>query len=263
MRSLHRYLAFDRVRWPQPSVRLRFPTRHPRPPQAPEPRPPNPRRAWREVAAVFQWGRLFGRAPTLVGQTESPSVVVLIPGLRAPQYSMTPLRRYLRFRGHDARHWGLGTNRGTPEDDVLYMMPRIQRIAHETGRRVSLVGWSLGGVIAREIARERPDVVERVVTYGTPVVGGPTYTLAAETWGEARCRDLARVTAEREAARPIHVPITVIFSRADRIVAWPACIDRVSPRAEHVEVGSSHSGMGLDPDVWRAVTEAIERPAER
>lgn len=238
----------------------RFPVRHPVPPDTPSPRTPTGRRIWQEMAAVFQWGRLFRRVPTLLGHTERPGVVVLIPGWKAPQMSMTPLRRYLCSRGHDARHWGLGTNRGSAEDDVLTMIPRVQRLAHATGQRVSLVGWSLGGVIAREIARERPEVVEQVVHYGTPVVGGPTFTLGAPTWGEQECARMAAITADREAAKPLRVPVTAIFSRADRVVSWPACIDRNSPHIEHVEVGSSHSGMGLDPDVWAAVIESLERP---
>lgn len=238
----------------------RFPVRHAAPPTAPPPvAPTDPTGLWRELRAAWQWARLLRRAPHLIGRSDEPRTVVLIPGWQAPQISMSPLRRYLRSRGHDARHWGLGVNRGNPERDVLMLLPQLQRLAHATGRPVSLVGWSLGGVIAREAARERPDVVDRVITYGTPTVGGPTYTLAAEAWGEAECARIADMSAERDLRKPIRVPVTAIFSRRDRVVAWPACLDRANPQVDHVEVGSSHVGLGLDPDVWTVVVEALER----
>lgn len=237
-----------------------FPIRYSRPPPAPEPvTPVRSLQLVLEMGAAWQWARLVQRAPALRRRAAEHAVVVLIPGWKSPESMMTPLRRYLRWRGHDARHWGLGWNEGKVERDVRALLPEVQRLAHRSGRPVALVGWSLGGVIAREIARERPDVVQQVISYGTPVVGGPTYTIGAHTWGPQACERMAALTAAREASKPIPVPITAIFSRNDRIVAWPACIDRTNPHVSHVEVGSSHTGMGIDPDVWAVIAEALER----
>jgi hypothetical protein len=98
--------------------------------------------------------------------------------------------------------------------------------------------------------------VRRVVTYGTPVVGGPTFTAVARAYAPETSG--TRVVAERlDAGSPIRVPLTVVFTRRDGIVAWEACIDRVSPCAEHVEVSSTHIGMGVDPDVWRIVADRL------
>ena len=126
------------------------------------------------------------------------------------------------------------------------------------GPSVSLVGWSLGGVIAREVARREPDAVRRVITYGTPVVGGPRFTAVARAYAP----DASGAADGREAARrrvADQVPLTAVFSRRDGIVSWEACIDRVSPRAEHVEVFSTHIGMGVDPDVWAVVADRLAR----
>jgi len=184
-------------------------------------------------------------------------VVVDIPGWRAPEASGLLLRRYLSGLGYDARGWGLGTNTGDPERDARLLTETVVDLAEESGRPVSLVGWSLGGVIAREVARRRPDLVDRVVTYGTPVVGGPSYTAVAGRYSHEVRRHATRVTARLDADRPIRVPITVVYSRRDGIVSWEACLDHVSPEVEHVEVRSTHIGMGVDPDVWEIVATRL------
>ena len=123
----------------------------------------------------------------------------------------------------------------------------------------SLVGWSLGGVIAREVARRHPEAVRRVITYGTPVAGGAAYTSVARASGRGSRVDAGaeRVTRTLDARSPIAVPLTVVFSRRDGVVAWQACIDRATPGVEHVEVSSTHIGMGVDPDVWAVVAERL------
>jgi pimeloyl-ACP methyl ester carboxylesterase len=186
-------------------------------------------------------------------------VVIDIPGWRAPEISGLPVRRYLASLGYDARGWGLGTNTGDPERDARLLTESIVRLEAESGRSVSLVGWSLGGVIAREVARRRPDLVHRVITYGTPVVGGPSYTAVAGRYTHEVRQHATRVTQRLDAERPIRVPITVIYSRRDGIVSWEACLDRVSPDVEHVEVRSTHIGMGVDPDVWAVVADRLAR----
>ncbi len=170
---------------------------------------------------------------------------------------MAPLRSWLAWLGHDARHWGLGTNRGDPQGDVERLTPTVAALAEEAERPVSLVGWSLGGVIARELARTHPDLVARVITYGTPVIGGPVHTIAATNWSEdQRDRMAARVRAHDQ-TNPIAVPITAILTRRDHIVAWQAQLDRTSPNVRHVEVDSTHLSMGIDPDVWLTVANEL------
>jgi pimeloyl-ACP methyl ester carboxylesterase len=132
----------------------------------------------------------------------------------------------------------------------------VLELVEETGSPASLVGWSLGGVIAREVARRHPDAVRRVITYGTPV-SGPTYTTVARAYSRGPDPDGHREAQRLDRTNPIPVPLTVLFSRRDGIVSWQACIDHASPAAEHVEISSTHLGMGFDPDVWSIVADRL------
>jgi surfactin synthase thioesterase subunit len=145
-------------------------------------------------------------------------------------------------------------------DDVEALSARVTSLARsllrETGRRPALVGWSIGGVLAREAARAAPEAVRRVVTLGTPVVGGPSYTALASRYSAQQLADIRAAIAEQDRT-PIHVPITALWSRNDGIVTAEACIDRLSPAVEHVEVTGTHLGLGVDPDVWAVVAERL------
>jgi hypothetical protein len=211
-----------------------------------------------EIRAGLQLPRLLAAVPRLRNAPRGDGRSVIdIPGWKAPEASLVPVRAYLRLLGWDARGWGLGTNRGDPEGDAERLAPTVVEAAEHGGRPVSLVGWSLGGVIAREVARELPGHVASVVTYGTPVEGGPTHTAAASLWGPVECERIARRGRELDAERPIEVPVTAIFSRRDGVVSWPACVDRSSPRVRHYEVGSTHLGLGIDPDVLEIVARSL------
>ncbi len=222
--------------------------------------PPSPRTALTELTSGLAATRLVAATPRLLRAPRGDGhVVVDIPGWRAPELSGAPMRAYLRALGYDARGWGLGTNTGDPRRDVERLARIVLRLTDEAGAPVSLVGWSLGGVIAREVARREPDAVRRVITYGTPVVGGARFTAVARAYGPGDS-EAADVLARRlDTESPIRVPLTAIFTRRDGIVSWPACIDRSSPFVEHVEVSSTHIGMGLDPDVWAIVADRLAR----
>jgi len=184
--------------------------------------------------------------------------VVVVPGFSAGDASTAPLRLFLGLLGHDVRGWGLGTNGG----DVPALLPRViaetERCAVSTGARVRLVGWSLGGYLAREVARERPDLVERVVTLGSPIVGGPKYTAASRAY-QLRGIDLDAIEAEIAAREntPLQTPVTAIYSKSDGVVAWQACIDRYNPDVEHIEVFSSHVGLGIHAEVYALIAQRL------
>ncbi|MET0523968.1 MAG: alpha/beta hydrolase [Nocardioides sp.] len=211
-----------------------------------------------ELGAGLAAARLAGALPRLLAAPRGDGHPVIdIPGWKAPELSGAPMRAYLRALGYDAQGWGFGTNTGDPRRDVERLARRVRELLDDSGSAVSLVGWSLGGVIAREVARRHPEAVRRVITYGTPVVGGPRFTAVARAY-RPEAGVSARVVADRlDAEAPIQVPLTVVFTRRDGIVSWEACIDRSSPAAEHVEVFSTHLGMGLDPDVWGLVAHRL------
>ena len=127
-----------------------------------------------------------------------------------------------------------------------------------TKQRVRIIGWSFGGFIARELARERPDVIHRVITLGTPVVGGPKYTVFATKLRRDGV-DLDAMEAEIASRNKItlQTPVTAIYSRADAMVAWQACIDREGLNVEHVEVGTTHMGYGISPEVYKIIAQRL------
>ena len=222
--------------------------------------PPSTWTALGELGSALDAARLVGAIPRLSSAPRGDGhLVVDIPGWRAPELSGAPLRGYLRRLGYDARGWGLGTNTGDPRRDVQRLAASVLELVEETGTPASLVGWSLGGVIAREVARRHPDAVRRVITYGTPISGGAAHTTIARAGGRGSHGDADRVARRLDAETPIRVPLTVLFSRRDGIVSWQACIDRRSPTAEHVEVSSTHLGLGVDPDVWAVVADRLAR----
>lgn len=220
--------------------------------------PPPTLLALGELGSALDAARLVGAWPRLSQAPRGDGhLVVDIPGWRAPELTGAPLRHYLRRLGYDARGWGFGTNTGDPRRDVERLATRVLELVEAKGSPASLVGWSLGGVIAREVARRHPDAVRRVVTYGTPVTGGAAHTTIARASGRRSDAGAERVAHRLRPSTPIKVPLTVMFSRRDGIVSWQACLDHTSPRVEHVEVSSTHLGMGVDPDVWSIVAERL------
>ena len=219
------------------------------------------RRSRTEALILFEPARLALNGWRLVTRRAPiPRNVLVLPGRGVNDVTTAPLRAYLRSLGHEAHGWGLGVNRGDVDESVERVRPRLAEL-HERGRqRVVVVGWSLGGLMARGLARLEPDRVSRVITFGTPVIGGAKYTALAGAY-RALGMDLDEVErdlAER-AVLAAHIAITSIYSRFDGVVSWPACIDRVNPQAENIEVLATHIGLGINHDVWRLVAERLSR----
>jgi pimeloyl-ACP methyl ester carboxylesterase len=208
-----------------------------------------------EALSGLQVARLALAAPSLRRAPRGGATVLALPGFAAEDASTLPLRGFLSRLGHDVEGWGLGRNRG----DVPALVPRVTELVLARAKasgQVHLVGQSLGGVLAREVARDHAGAVAQVITLGTPVVGGPAHTRVGLAYGPERTAQIQAGVDERNRVE-IGVPITAIYSRRDGIVNWRACIDDVNPRANNVEVGSSHLGMGIDPDVWLLVARLL------
>ena len=134
----------------------------------------------RETRGLLELPRLMLRFRDLARQPRGQGQpVLLLPGYGAGDGSTAILKSYLRLLGYRVRGWGLGRNSGDVPDLMPRVLKRISSFARRTQQEVRLIGWSLGGYLAREAARERPDLVHRVITLGTPVVGGPKYTVVA------------------------------------------------------------------------------------
>lgn len=187
-----------------------------------------------EALAARQLGRLAVRSPELWRAPRGyGQPVVLVPGYGASEISMAPLQGYLTRLGYDAHGWGLGRNRGDFGSMVPGVIKLVDSLFFKSNSKVHLVGWSLGGVVSRAVARARPNKVAQVITYGSPLMDQGTY--------------------------PASVPLTVLYSRNDAVVNWQQCIDQRTAHAENIEIHSSHLGMGIDPDVWRVTAERLAR----
>ncbi|MFE8072451.1 alpha/beta fold hydrolase [Marinobacteraceae bacterium S3BR75-40.1] len=188
-----------------------------------------------------------------------PGTVILLPGFGAAHGSLVPLRQFLRHRGFDARDWGIGRNTGQVTKLLGELIDAIEKEAQSSSAPVYLVGWSLGGFLAREAARELPAYIRHVITLGSPVVGGPRYTVTAPFY-RWRGYDLDLIES-RMAERydiPIQVPITAFYTKHDGVVSWEACIDHWSEQVEHIEVDTTHIGMGFSPEVINRVADILE-----
>ncbi len=191
--------------------------------------------------------------------------MVLLPGYGTDESSMRPLGRYLAYLGYDVYDWGLGRNRGHVDRYTREMGQRTREL-HDTlgGVTLTLIGWSLGGVIARETARLFSPYVREVITLGTPVVGGPKYTAAAERFAAQANIDLDEFEKEVHARNSVGIrqPLTSIYSKLDGVVGWQASIDSYNEHARNIEVSSSHFGLGANGSVWRLIADILAAPPD-
>jgi len=186
--------------------------------------------------------------------------VLVLPGLAAPDSSTGVLRRFLARRGYRPHRWRQGFNFGPRPGVLEACLERVHSLHRSSGRKVSLIGWSLGGVYARELAKMAPDAVRCAISLGTPFAGPPKATNA---W-----RVYELVSGQRAGEHALHaglheappVPTTSIYSRSDGVVAWRCSIQAPARQAENIEVRASHVGMGAHPAVLHAVADRLAQP---
>jgi len=213
------------------------------------------RATWELAAGVaaLPWLRL---APKGDGHA-----VLVLPGLVASDVSTKMLREFLKDRGYDVHGWGLGRNYGPRPGIEQAMFETIDRLVDKSGRRISLVGQSLGGAYARLIAARRPDAVRSVITLGSPVTGHPRSSNAWRVYEFTSGKSSVDPQRWSQITQPPQVPTTSIYSRTDGVVAWRSSIDPSGlPHTENIEVVSSHIGMAVHPAVLFAIADRLAQP---
>ncbi|MBS1136188.1 MAG: hypothetical protein H6R11_142 [Proteobacteria bacterium] len=186
--------------------------------------------------------------------------VLVFPGLLASDLTTLPLRRYLKSRGYAAYPWDLGFNLGPRQGVVEASLARLRELRRRHGRRVSLIGWSLGGLYAREFAKEAPDDVRSVITLGTPFTGHPKATNAWRLYEFTTGHKIGAPEIHEPLRKPPPVPTTSIFSRSDGVVAWQCSVEKDGPLTENIEVESSHLGLGLNAMSFYAIADRLAQP---
>jgi len=193
--------------------------------------------------------------------------VLVLPGWLASDRSTRPLRWFLRDRGYHVHGWKLGVNLGPDDELVARLAQRFAELRARHSEKITLIGWSLGGVYARELARNFTDDVRQVVTLASPFRDLSATSVARIARSglfdrrSSRPRSIADSGELRERLRtPPPVPCTSFYSRSDGIVAWQSCLEEEGPGRENVEVWSSHCGMGHHPSVLLAIAERLAQP---
>lgn len=224
--------------------------------------------------AAASWLSTFNYPWHHVDRADS-KVVMLIPGFMAGDATLIPLAHFLRLLGHRTVFSGITSNSRCPRDTLRDLTKRLTRAHERFGQRIVVIGQSLGGVYARALARENPDLVERAITLGSPIRRPRDYanhavaniaTSVAVLRGKANgclsenCECGLRITDEA----PVDVPITVVYSRTDGVVHWQACVDNTGmPNVENVEILGSHCGMAVNVQAFHIIADRLEMPRRR
>ena len=212
-------------------------------------------RAWLEATSSLALMPLWRLSPA---SDDHP--VLVLPGLGAGDESTVILRVFLRRLGYQVEPWGLGVNFGLRDGVMDAVRGKLRELAATHHRKVSLVGWSLGGIIARELAKEMPELVRLVISMGSPFTGHPRATNA---W-----RFYELVSGHRIGSPNLHeplrttpaVPTTSIWSRSDGVVSWRCSVEKSRATVENIEVDASHVGMGAHPLVLYAIADRLAMP---
>jgi predicted esterase YcpF (UPF0227 family) len=217
----------------------------------------------REVRAPFEFASIALNIHTLRQAPKGDGrAVMLVPGYLADDYSMGPLGAYLRYLGYAVYYTEMGRNMGKVNADMMHLGNRVTSVSQDLdGEKLTLIGWSLGGVLTREVARLFPNVVQEVITLGTPIVGGPKFTSVGKRYAKRNNIDIETFELDVHQRNCIGLtqPVTSIYSKSDGVVGWQASVDIYNQHATNLEVTGSHMGLGVNPEVWLTIADVLEK----
>ena len=187
--------------------------------------------------------------------------VIVLPGFMATDRSTKPLRRFLDDLGYNTHGWALGRNFGS-ESYLDSLIEKIEKLYRESENQVSIIGWSLGGVYARQIAKERPDLIRQIITLGSPFRGidmpnHASWLYRFLTNGKS-AKDIDPLVLQ-DLPNPAPVPTTAIYTKEDGVVPWQTCMERQeSTIHQNVQVRGSHFGLGVNPSVLAIIMDRLQ-----
>ncbi|MBI1261727.1 MAG: alpha/beta hydrolase [Rhizobiales bacterium] len=213
-----------------------------------------------EGRAIFELGSfgILRKAMKTLPRGDGHSVLVL-PGFMATDGSTRPMRSLLDDLGYESIGWGLGRNVRFNRQREEEMHELIERIYKARGRRMSIIGWSLGGVFAREMAKQHPDKIRMVISLGSPISNDRNHSSARHLFNAINGTEIDAAMESRYAklheAPP--VPTTSIFTKTDGIVAWRGSVQEDAPQTENICLPASHIGLGVNPLVMVAIADRL------
>src|SRR5690349_12354620 len=216
-----------------------------------------------EPRALFEFNSALLLSPLLLQAPRGDGHPVLtLPGFLASDLSMAPMRRYLKELGYEPFAWNMGRNFGGVYGKRKALRTLLSRIHEQAGRKVSIVGWSLGGVYARDLALQLPDMVRSVITLGSPFANDIRATNATKLYELLSGEGVDDIPGLREAiAGDLPVPVSSIYSRTDGIVNWRTSLVKPSATAENIEVHlASHIGIGVNAAALWAIADRLAQP---
>jgi pimeloyl-ACP methyl ester carboxylesterase len=229
---------------------------------SPRLRPPGLVLLLAEARGIFEFNASILLSPLLLRAPRGDGHPVLtLPGFLAGDLSMVPMRHYLAELGYDTQAWRMGRNIGGVSRMRSALRDRLRAIFKETGRKVSLVGWSLGGVYARDLALHAPEMVRYVVTLGSPFAEDVRATNATKLYEALSGETVDRFSElANSIAGDLPVPATAVYSKADGVVNWRTSRLHPSATAENIEVYfASHVGLGVNPAALWAVADRLSQ----
>ena len=215
---------------------------------------------------AFALVRLMWAAPRLaLAPRGDGSKVLVIPGFATGDGATAILRTYLMWLGYRSYGWGLGRNVGAKTVGVHNerLLERLDVVSDGGRDAVHVIGWSMGGIMARLMAHEVPERIRQVITLGSPFAGNPYSNIAWQSYERISGHKLSDPAARAQIALSKlapPVPSTSIYSRSDGVVAWESCLEPDHPHTENIEVGGAHCGLGFCPSVLLTIAERLASP---
>ena len=224
-------------------------------------RPPSDWLAFTEAPrAIFELASFLALRPMLSFLPHGDGHPVLVlPGFLASDTSTYPMRNLLIELGYDAVGWDLGRNVQVTPTRIKAMGACLNDLHKRTGRKVSIVGWSLGGLLARELAKLHPDAVRQVISLGSPLTGDGASSKVSKLFEalNGTVPEVQRRGSFKDLGTPPPVPSTSVFTRADGVVHWRGSIQPEGAERENVEVIASHVGLGVNPMVMWVIADSL------
>jgi len=221
---------------------------------------PNRKLLFGELASPLEPLLRRFRPPLVLPRAKHPRVVMLLPGFGTHPIRMRYMAKQLERAGHRVKRWGLGFNLGPTEQNFALIEERVRQIRAKYGQDVVLVGWSLGGLFAREVAKRCPELIAKVITMGTPFSGSLYANNAWHIYQLVTGHSIDQPPVEAQVAVKPPVETVALWSPRDGVIACRSARGRPGERDRAVALRCTHLGFAHSAEAIRAVARELDRP---